>query len=206
MSCTRLDAMCIAALCLVGWTGVARGQGGAVPTPATITISNRSGGGDNDIVFPIHLIRTILFDPCRDMIVRLHDGTEMHLDMLTYGTLKFVPCERSRNGGRGMPMAGLPDISAAASAGLAVSLFPNPTSSTLAIEITSDRNDRASVAIYDLTGNIVWTRDAIDIPAGASRVIWDGANTAGAMVPTGTYIVRVAASGRESAQYVNVMK
>ena len=206
MNRTCLDAIGIAALCLVGWTGTARGQGGGVPEPsATIIISERDGGG-GDIVMPIHLIRSIQFDPCREIMVSFHDGTERRISLLEYGTLKFVPCVKPKNGGRGKPVDDPLPLPGEAASGLAVALFPNPTSSTLAIEITSDRIDRASVAIYDLAGNAVWRRDAVDIPAGATRVIWDGANSSGVMVPTGTYIVRVSAPGRESTQYVNVMK
>ncbi|MDB5035473.1 MAG: FlgD Ig-like domain [Chlorobi bacterium] len=198
------DAMCIAALCFAGLTGTARGQDN---DGAVMTVHDRSGGDDNTITIPIHDIGSIRFDPCNDIIVRYNNGPEQHIDPTTYGALKFVPCEQSNGpGGKPRPVPALLPGATPSPSGLLVALHPNPTSSSLVIEITSDQSDRASIAIYDLSGNPIWTREPIDIPAGTTRITWSGATSAGIMVSSGTYVVRVTTPGRESTEYVNVTK
>ncbi|MEO5929056.1 MAG: FlgD immunoglobulin-like domain containing protein [Candidatus Kapaibacterium sp.] len=199
MNRIRFDAMCIVALFFTGITGTARGQDNG----ATMTITDRSGNDENTIVVSLHDIGSIRFDPCQDIIIRYNDGTERHLDPALYGTLIFVPCDQS---GKPKPVPAILTENPASPSGLLVALHPNPTSSSLVIEITSDRTDRASVAIYDLSGTLVWTREPADIPAGTTRVIWSGATSAGTMVASGTYVVRVTTSDRESTEYVNVTK
>lgn len=200
MTRLRLNATCIAALCLIGWSTAARGQDDG----AVVTVHPRSGG-IAPIVISLHDIASIRFNPCDDIVIRLNNGKEIHADHATYGTLKFTPCGGA-DGARGVPFASTPYIPGERSAGLSLSLFPNPTSSSLSIEIMSDRRDEGKVTIYDLAGNRVWVREGIEIPAGATRIIWGGTTSEGIAVPSGTYIVQVAASGREVVQYVNVTK
>jgi hypothetical protein len=201
MNHLRIRAVCLGLLCLTGLPVAARAQDDG---DGSMSVSDRSGGGDNTVIFSLHDIGSIRFVPCDEIIVRLRDGSERHFDLGTYGTLKFVPCDRNPFGGRMEPSAvpGAPG----APAGLAVTLFPNPTSSSLVIEIASDRDDRASVVVYDLSGNTVWSREGVEIGPGATRVVWSGANAAGERVHSGTYVVRVTASGRESTQSVSVTK
>lgn len=197
-----LRALPLALICLAGWPGAARAQ----DEGASMSVWTRDGGDDGTVIFSLHDIGSIKFEPCDEIIVTLRDGTERRFDLSEYGTLKFVPCDEAPPGSRHMPHAAAPGDLASASAGLDVTLFPNPTSSSLAIEIESDRADRASVAVFDLAGNRVWWREAIEIGAGRTRVNWNGTNAAGARVQSGTYVVRVTTPGRESTQSVSVTK
>ncbi|MEP7218459.1 MAG: FlgD immunoglobulin-like domain containing protein [Bacteroidota bacterium] len=201
MNRIRLNVASIAALCLAGFTGTARAQDDA---GALMNVSDRTGGDNSTIHISLHDIGSIRFDPCVEMIVRYNDGSEGHIDLGSYGTLTFIPCDKSKGpGGKAKPVA-IPG--AVIPSGLTVEIHPNPTSSSLAIEITSDRDDHASVGIYDLAGNQIWTRNLAEISPGTTQIVWEGTDSAGRRVSSGTYVVRVTTPDRESTRNVTVTK
>ena len=193
-----IRALWLGLLCLAAWPVTARAQDGG-----GMTVWPRGDGGS--VFFPLYEIGSIIFEPCDEIIVRLRDGTERRFDVARYGTLKFVPCDDNPRGAR-MPDAAAPGEEASIASGLDVTLFPNPTSSSLMIQIESDRAGLASVEVYDLAGALVWSRGGVEIGAGATRVSWSGTNAAGERVNSGTYVIRVVASGRVSTQSVSVTK
>jgi hypothetical protein len=70
---------------------------------------------------------------------------------------------------------------------------PSPFSSSSAFSYSLPSAGSASLAVYDLSGRIVSTLASGEQPAGIHSVVWDGADSSGAPVPDGIYIVRLTA-------------
>lgn len=70
--------------------------------------------------------------------------------------------------------------------------FPNPFALTTRLQLVSPRRAPATVRVYDVRGALVRTIASGRVPAGTHwSVSWDGANDAGAPVPSGVYFLVV---------------
>lgn len=79
---------------------------------------------------------------------------------------------------------------------LVVSASPNPFNPRTTIRFELDRPGRALLAIHDLSGRLVRTLLAADLPAGAQATTWDGLDASGRSVGSGRYLARLEAGGR----------
>lgn len=72
----------------------------------------------------------------------------------------------------------------------ALRVTPNPARETAEIRLgrRADTGDRARVRVWDVAGALV---RALDVPAGADHVFWDGCDDRGRRRPSGVYFVRV---------------
>jgi flagellar hook assembly protein FlgD len=62
------------------------------------------------------------------------------------------------------------------------------------------------LVVYDIVGRKIRTLgDALE-PAGFRHIAWDGANEAGARVPSGTYLVHIQAGPYKMARKITLMK
>lgn len=82
-----------------------------------------------------------------------------------------------------------------------LTVFPNPFFEYCQITVTTD--DLNDLAIYDLSGRMVYTFDLELVEEKEGNITWDGRDTTGSIVPNGTYIIR--AQSISSVQTVKVM-
>jgi len=68
--------------------------------------------------------------------------------------------------------------------------FPNPMSSHSVIEFEAHANDEATIQIYDCTGRQVYLQKH-HTTAGRNVIVWNAVDDSGAVLPNGTYIIRV---------------
>ncbi|HVP39074.1 MAG TPA: FlgD immunoglobulin-like domain containing protein, partial [Candidatus Saccharimonadales bacterium] len=90
----------------------------------------------------------------------------------------------------------------AGGAGGAAALFlgraqPNPAARGVAFRVDLPRAARVQAAVFDTRGRLV--RQLLDAPWGAGQqmLAWDGRDQRGAPVPSGVYVVNVAAGGEQ---------
>jgi hypothetical protein len=80
---------------------------------------------------------------------------------------------------------------APAQAGLALAIAPNPVRSAPSrIQLEMPHAGRARVGVLDLAGRMVRTVHEGDLPAGRSSFAWDGADSHGAALAPGVYVLR----------------
>jgi hypothetical protein len=84
---------------------------------------------------------------------------------------------------------------------------PNPLNpaTTIRFEIPVG-GGAAEVAVYDLSGRLVRTLHSGFATGGSHTVVWGGDNAQGGQVASGTYFVRLHASGRDQTQKVTVVQ
>jgi hypothetical protein len=84
--------------------------------------------------------------------------------------------------------------------------YPNPFNPTTIIRYELPEPVHVKLVIYDIVGRKIRTLvDAVE-PAGFRQVIWDGANEAGARVPSGSYVIRMEAGTYAITRKVMMMK
>ncbi len=69
--------------------------------------------------------------------------------------------------------------------------YPNPFNPATTIPFTAPAGGDASIEIYDLKGNRVWSETLHDLSAGRHEVTWDGRDSAGTPVASGVYFYRL---------------
>jgi hypothetical protein len=91
-----------------------------------------------------------------------------------------------------VPTAVEQEIRAPGEAGLRLS-FPNPFNGQTTLSFSLAAPGPASLAIYNLAGQVVRVLVEEMLPAGEHRVVWDGRNEAGQEVGSGVYMYRLQA-------------
>lgn len=76
-----------------------------------------------------------------------------------------------------------------------LSAHPNPFNPQTTIGFTLPSGGGARLAIYDAAGRLVRTLVEADLPAGGHETVWDGKDSRGLGVASGSYFVRLFASG-----------
>lgn len=84
--------------------------------------------------------------------------------------------------------------------------YPNPFNPSTTIEFELARAGEAVVAVYDTAGRRVRTLVRGALPAGVARVVWDGADDAGAQVASGVYFVRLEAGASVATDKLVLLK
>jgi hypothetical protein len=84
-------------------------------------------------------------------------------------------------------------------------IYPNPAPGAQLIELHLNSIDnRGALEIFDAAGRVVWRRALESLPAGQTRVEWNGRDLAGQPVPAAVYFVRL--GGRGDAAEPRVLK
>ncbi len=84
--------------------------------------------------------------------------------------------------------------------------YPNPFNPTTTIQYGIATNGKVSVQIYDILGQLVTTLVNTEQSAGMYAVIWNGTNDRGELVPSGTYISRIAAGSEVKTMTMMYLK
>jgi len=89
--------------------------------------------------------------------------------------------------------------------------FPPPGRGTYGNPTTAIRYElpepvQVKLAVYDIVGRKIRTLVEAFEPAGFRQVIWDGANEAGARVPSGTYLLQIEAGPYKMTRKLMLMK
>jgi hypothetical protein len=74
--------------------------------------------------------------------------------------------------------------------------YPNPFNSNTLIVFTLDKDQYASLMVYDLQGRKIRSLVANNLTAGEYNIIWDGRDNTGVDVVSGIYYYRLSASDR----------
>jgi hypothetical protein len=89
--------------------------------------------------------------------------------------------------------------------------YPNPFNPTTRLNLNLPENGHVKAIVYDLTGQEVRRLQDAEMTAGYRYLDWDGKNTAGATVSSGTYLVKVVFEGvsglrKETRSRVTLLK
>jgi hypothetical protein len=76
--------------------------------------------------------------------------------------------------------------------------YPNPFNASTVIEFSLAARSRASIEIYNILGQRVWSHQSEELAAGFHRVMWDGESDAGKKLSSGVYFCRLS-SGHDTA-------
>lgn len=77
---------------------------------------------------------------------------------------------------------------------------PNPASGRVAMDVRLGRSEWVELSVFDAGGRRVRTVHAGVLPAGATRLVWDGRGDSGRLVPAGAYWMRALAGGVSQRQ------
>ena len=77
---------------------------------------------------------------------------------------------------------------------------PNPASGRVALDVTLGRSEWVELSVFDAGGRRVRTVHAGVLPAGTTRLVWDGRGDGGRPAPAGAYWMRALAGGASQRQ------
>lgn len=89
---------------------------------------------------------------------------------------------------------------------VSLSVGPNPFSAVATIEYTLSAAAQVDAEVFSVTGARVRRLHSGSFGAGTRRIMWDGKNDAGRALPSGTYFVKVSASGSSATQRVTIVR
>jgi hypothetical protein len=84
--------------------------------------------------------------------------------------------------------------------------YPNPFNSTTTIKFAIGKAEQVKLDIYDLGGRKVVTLADAQFAAGKHTLSWDGLNSQGGQVASGTYIYRLKTSEKQFAEKMVLLK
>ena len=91
-------------------------------------------------------------------------------------------------------------------AGPTLSVHPNPVNPSTSITFALVRSGPAEVAVYDLAGRRVAVLASGTLAAGTRVLTWDGRDTGGRSLPSGTYVVRLVTEQRVHARKLTLIR
>jgi hypothetical protein len=94
--------------------------------------------------------------------------------------------------------AGVVDRHPAGPASVPLAAYPNPFRETVEIRLAPGADKPIAVAVYDISGRLVWNRSIGRGPSGPTGIVWDGHGLDGNRVAPGVYMVRLKA-GQQAA-------
>jgi subtilisin family serine protease len=90
--------------------------------------------------------------------------------------------------------------------GLALSGRPNPMRSGAVISFAMPRPGSAMLAVYDITGRLVYQSPAINALAGINRFAWHGRDHSDRLLGNGIYFCRVNGGGRAGTLKITIIR
>jgi hypothetical protein len=85
-------------------------------------------------------------------------------------------------------------------------VFPNPFNPSTNVNFAVPRPAQVAVKVYDLTGRLVRTLVAADLPAAEHVVVWDGRDSGGRTAASGTYYCRMTSEGFSAVRKMTLVK
>ncbi len=83
---------------------------------------------------------------------------------------------------------------------------PNPFGGTTTWELFAPAPVRATLAVYDAGGKLVWKTALPSAPAGVSEIAWNGLTLRGRRAPAGTYYYRFTAGAYHAGGRVTLLR
>ncbi|MCK4546824.1 MAG: T9SS type A sorting domain-containing protein, partial [Candidatus Eisenbacteria sp.] len=87
-----------------------------------------------------------------------------------------------------------------------VGAWPNPFNPTTAVQYELRHTEHVTLQVYDAQGRLVRTLVNETINAGSYSAVWNGRDSNGVEVSSGTYFVRMSAGQYESTGKVIMLK
>jgi hypothetical protein len=87
-----------------------------------------------------------------------------------------------------------------------LSVSPNPFNPATTVRLYSARRQTISVSVFDIRGSMVAELANREFDRGNHALVWDGQDNSGRPVPTGAYLIRLAAEGRVDSRKVSLVK
>ena len=84
--------------------------------------------------------------------------------------------------------------------------FPNPFNPQTTISFSLPKSSSIRLIIFDVLGQVVYSREEKDIMPGVYSVIWNGENQSGTNVGSGVYFYRIIARGRNEETFTATKK
>lgn len=84
--------------------------------------------------------------------------------------------------------------------------YPNPFNNSTQIEFGISKSGHVSISIYDVSGRWITNLTAQNWPAGTRLVKWNGQDSQGKMVPSGSYLVVMKAAGFTASKKILLLK
>ncbi len=84
--------------------------------------------------------------------------------------------------------------------------YPNPFNPQTQITFKLMQNSNVELTVYNLQGQVVRNLMNQSLASGEHKVVWDGRDAAGKVVPTGTYIYKLKANGYEETKQMELIK
>ena len=114
----------------------------------------------------------------------------------------FVTWDDTRNGGHdiyaqyaGFAMTQVPGGEVPRTR-LVVDCYPNPFNPLTTLRFDLPVGGRVRLAVYDVAGRLLRTLLDVDLPAGSHTAVWDGRDSVGRSLASGSYFARLQAGGR----------
>ena len=82
----------------------------------------------------------------------------------------------------------------------AISVFPNPSGNAMTIDLSGLASAGTIIEIYDVAGRRIRTLHNGVSGRNKMRLLWDGLDQSGKVVPTGAYLVRARNGSRTSSR------
>ena len=79
-------------------------------------------------------------------------------------------------------------------ADLGLNVFPNPFNESVSIDFSLNEDEKVTIAIYNLNGEMIQLLQNGSMMEGKHRLLWDGRTQFGDDAPTGMYIVKIITS------------
>jgi len=84
--------------------------------------------------------------------------------------------------------------------------FPNPFNPVTSLEFVLEKQGRASLVVYDISGKVVRTLVDETLPSGKHKATWNGQNKSGSAVASGVYVCRLEANGKTAMRKLVLLK
>ena len=172
------------------------------PTGTTVRLHNRTGSSDDNIYgwYPTELT------PDGDLATFAGEDLDGGWSLMVSdnagadtGTLNEWCLHFIYGGG----MTGVGDLPAAFDLG---HNYPNPFNPSTTIKFAVPTAGHVSLTVYDLAGRLVRTLIDGDLTAANHAVVWDGRNTSGRQVASGTYYYRLTTTGFDQTRKMMLIK
>ena len=89
---------------------------------------------------------------------------------------------------------------------LSLTAYPNPFNPQTTITFSLERDEWATVSVYELTGRRVALLADRTFDAGTHSLLWSGRDEAGRSMPSGTYLVRLETESAVRAQKLMLLR
>ena len=83
---------------------------------------------------------------------------------------------------------------------------PDPFRTATTWRLSAPASTRAEMAVYDVTGKLVWRTTIPSVPVGSSVITWNGDTAGGARAPSGIYFYRFAAGSYQTVGKMMVVR